>query len=53
MCFYSLPYSCGFIVINLVRVRGSNLWRFLTKGDKIEIKRTVVFKWIIVSLERG
>jgi hypothetical protein len=26
------PYSCGFIVINLVRVRGSNLWRFLTKG---------------------
>jgi hypothetical protein len=26
------PYSCGFIVINLVRVRGSNMWRFLTKG---------------------
>jgi hypothetical protein len=26
------PYSCGFIVIDLVRVRGSNLWRFLTKG---------------------
>jgi hypothetical protein len=40
-------------VINLVRVRGSNLWRFLTKGDKLEIKRTVLFKWIIVSLERG
>jgi hypothetical protein len=29
----SIPTSpCGFIVINLVRVRGSNLWRFLTKG---------------------
>jgi hypothetical protein len=53
MCLYSLPYYCGFIVINLVRVRGSNLWRFLTKGDKLEIKRTMVFKWIIVSLERG
>jgi hypothetical protein len=25
------PYSCGFIVIDRVRVRGSNLWRFLTK----------------------
>jgi hypothetical protein len=23
------------------------------KGDKLEIKRTVVFKWIIGSLERG
>jgi hypothetical protein len=47
------PYSCGFIVINLVRVRGSDLWRFLTKGIKLEIKRTMVFKWIIGSLERG
>jgi hypothetical protein len=23
------------------------------KGDKLEVKRTVVFKWIIGSLERG
>jgi hypothetical protein len=23
------------------------------KGDKLEIKKTVVFKWIIGSLERG
>jgi hypothetical protein len=23
------------------------------KGDKLEIKRTMVFKWIIGSLERG
>jgi hypothetical protein len=28
------------------------LWRFLTKGIKLEIKRTAVFKWIIGSLER-
>jgi hypothetical protein len=33
VCFYSLHYSCGLIVINLVRVRGSNLWRFLTKEN--------------------
>jgi hypothetical protein len=33
VCFYSLPYSCGFIAINIVKVRGSNLWRFLTKGN--------------------
>jgi hypothetical protein len=33
VCFYSLSYSCGLIVINIVRVRGSNLWRFLTKGN--------------------
>jgi hypothetical protein len=33
MCFYSLPYSCGLTVINIVMVRGSNLWRFLTKGN--------------------
>ena len=42
-----------FIVINIVRVRGSNLWRFLTKGTSAIRKKTVVFKWIIGSLERG
>jgi hypothetical protein len=42
-----------FIVINIVRVRGSNLWRFLTKGTSTTRKKTVVFKWIIGSLERG
>jgi hypothetical protein len=42
-----------FIVINIVRVRGSNLWRFLTKGTSNIRKKTVVFKWIIGSLERG
>jgi hypothetical protein len=42
-----------FIVINIIRVRGSNLWRFLTKGTSAIRKKTVLFKWIIGSLERG
>jgi hypothetical protein len=42
-----------FIVINIVRVRGSNIWRLLTKGTSAILKKTVVFKWIIGSLERG
>jgi hypothetical protein len=51
--FLSLPYSCAFVVINFVRVRGSNLWRFLTNGKTTLKKRTMVFKWIIGSLKRG
>jgi hypothetical protein len=42
-----------FIEINLVRVRGSNLWRFLTKGTSTIRKKTMVFKLIIGSFERG
>jgi hypothetical protein len=42
-----------FIEINIVRVRDSNLWRFLTKGTSTIRKKIVVFKWIIGSLERG
>jgi hypothetical protein len=42
-----------FIVISIVRVRGSNLWRFLKKGTSPIRKKTVVFKWIIGLLERG
>jgi ABC-type phosphate transport system permease subunit len=42
-----------FIVINIVKVRGSNLWRFLTKRTSAIRKKTMVFKWIIGSLERG
>ena len=33
-CFSSQPYSCAFFVINIVRVRGSNLWRFLANRKK-------------------
>jgi hypothetical protein len=42
-----------FVVINFVRVRDSNLWRFLISGKTTIRKKTVVFKWIIGSLERG
>jgi hypothetical protein len=42
-----------FIEINIVRVRDSNLWRFLIKGTSTIRKKTVVFKWIIGSLEKG
>jgi hypothetical protein len=40
-------------VIFVVRARGSKLWRFLTNGRKIKKGKTVVFKLIIESLERG
>jgi hypothetical protein len=53
VCCSSQPYSCAFFVINIVRVRGSNLWRFLANGKKTIRKKTVVFKLIIESLERG
>jgi hypothetical protein len=53
VCCSSQPYSCAFFVINLVWVRGSNLWRFLANGKKTIRKNTVVFKLIIGSLERG
>jgi hypothetical protein len=33
--YSSQPYSCAFFVINLVRARGSNLWRFLANGKRI------------------
>jgi hypothetical protein len=52
VCCSSQPYSCAFFVINLVRARGSNLWRFLANGKKTISKKTVVFKLIIGSLER-
>jgi hypothetical protein len=45
----SLPYSCAFIVINIVRARGSNLWRFLANGKRLLRKKIVVLKvdhWI-------
>jgi hypothetical protein len=48
----SLPYSCASLVINIVRARGSNLWRFLANGKRTLKKKTVVFKLIIGSLER-
>jgi hypothetical protein len=53
VCCFSQPYSCAFFVINIVRARGSNLWRFPAKGKETIRKKVVVFKLIIGSLERG
>jgi hypothetical protein len=51
--FLSLLTLVVFIEINLVRVRDSNLCIFLKKGTSTIREKTVVFKWIIGSLERG
>jgi hypothetical protein len=53
VCVASQPYSCAFIVIFIVRARGYKLWRFLANGRKTKKGKTVVFKLIIGSLERG
>jgi hypothetical protein len=34
VCVAPQPYSCAFFVINLVRARGFNLWRFLANGKR-------------------
>jgi hypothetical protein len=36
----SQPYSCAFFVINLVRARGSNLWRFFTNGKRYKEEKS-------------
>jgi hypothetical protein len=53
VCVASHPYSCAFTGIFIVRVRDSNLWRFLAKGKRDKQRKVVVFKLIIGSLERG
>jgi hypothetical protein len=40
-------------VISIVRARDSKLWRFLAHGKKTLKENTVVFKFIIGSLEIG
>jgi hypothetical protein len=40
----SFPYSCASLVINIVRARGSNLWRFLANGKRLLRKKNVVLK---------
>jgi hypothetical protein len=44
---------CASLVINIIRARGSNLWRFIANVKRTLKKKTVVFKLIIGSLERG
>jgi hypothetical protein len=53
VCFFPFCTLVLFVVNNFVRVRGSNLWRFLTNGKTSLKKKIVVFKWIVGSLERG
>jgi hypothetical protein len=53
VCFFPSLTLVVLIEINLVRVRYSNLWRFLTKGTSTIRKKRVVFKLIIGLLERG
>jgi hypothetical protein len=44
VCFFLSLTLVAFVVINIVRVRGSNLWRFLTNGKRLLRKKTVVLK---------
>jgi hypothetical protein len=44
---------CAFFVISNVRARDSKLWRFLANRKNTLKEKTVVFKLIIGSLERG
>ena len=53
VCCSPLPYFCASFVIIIVRARGSKLWRFLANGRKTKKGKTVVFKLIIGSLEKG
>jgi hypothetical protein len=53
VCCFSLPYFYASFVIITVRARGSNLWRSLTNGKNTQKEKTMVFKLIIGSLERG
>jgi hypothetical protein len=53
VCCSPLPYFCASFVIIIVRARCSKLWRFLASGRKTKKGKTVVFKLIIGSLERG
>jgi hypothetical protein len=53
VCFFPSLTLVVLVVINIVRVRGSNLRRFLTRKTSTISKKIMVFKWIIGSLERG
>jgi hypothetical protein len=53
VCIAFPPLLLCLFVINIVRVRGSNLWRFLANGKNTQKEKAVVFKLLIGSLERG
>jgi hypothetical protein len=56
VCVLRICVVCALLlptfVINIVRTRGSNLWRFFANGKKTIRKKVMVFKLIIGSLER-
>jgi hypothetical protein len=53
VCVAFPPLLLCFFVISIVRARDSKLWRFLATGKNTLKEKTVVFKSIIGSLERG
>jgi hypothetical protein len=53
VCCVSLPYLCVSLVIITVRARGSKIVEITHKRENTLNEKTVVFKLIIGSLERG
>jgi hypothetical protein len=53
MCVALPTLLYAFFVISIVRARDSKLWRFFANGKNTLKEKTVVFKLIIGSLERG
>jgi hypothetical protein len=47
----SQPHSCVFFVINLVRARGSNLWRFLANGKAYKEEKSWYSSWSLDHLK--
>jgi hypothetical protein len=45
VCFFPSLTLVAFLVNNIVRVRDSNLWRFLTNGKHLLRKKIVVLKF--------
>jgi hypothetical protein len=51
VCCSFQPYSCVFFVINLVRARGSNLWRFLANGKRYKEEKSWYSSWSLDHLK--
>jgi hypothetical protein len=51
VCVAPKPYSCAFIVIFVVRVRDSNLWRFLTNGKRYKEEKLWYSSWSLDHLK--
>ena len=45
VCCSPLPYFCASFVINIVRARGSKLWRFLANGRKTKKGKPWYSSW--------